>query len=85
MKRNRDVPDDFGVTRGDLLQDLADIVEVVIIKYTKIRASNKDRQAWGRLVVSAVSEMGKILKDGDLDDLKREVEELRRLVDNKGH
>jgi hypothetical protein len=36
-------------------------------------------------VVSSVSEAGKLLKDGDLDELRKDVEELRRLVENKRH
>lgn len=57
---------------------------MAITKYAKIRASNKDRMGWGRLVVSAVSEMGKILRDADLDSLKEEVEALRKAVEDRG-
>ena len=63
-------------SRWELLENLNEVIEVALVKYAKQRASNRDRQAWGRLVVAAVGEFGKILRDVDLDEIRSRLERL---------
>jgi hypothetical protein len=45
-------------------------------KFDMERASNKERQAWGRLIVAAVEAYGKLLQTQQLDDLEQRIEVL---------
>ena len=62
------------------MENLNEIIETALTKYAKARASNRDRQAWGRLVVAAVGEFNKVLKEIDLEDLLMRVERLEEEV-----
>jgi hypothetical protein len=66
----------IGASRRELMENLNEVIETSLEKFSKIRASNRDRQSWGRLIVSAVSEYNKVLESVQLDDLVKRVEVL---------
>jgi len=66
-------------SRRELLDNLDEVIETALMKFSKAKASNRDRQSWGRLIVTAVEEFGKILRDVDLDDLRARVERLEAM------
>lgn len=43
-------------------------------KFDMERASNRDRQAWGRLIVGAVEAYGRLLQTQQLDELEERIE-----------
>jgi hypothetical protein len=53
------------------------------IKFKMEKAPNDDRQAWGRIIVSAVQAYGKILNDEDLEEVKLRLEVLEKTVNKK--
>ena len=66
----------WGETRKELLETLGEVLDVSLRKFAMITVRNRDRQAWGRLIVSSVSEASRILKDVQLEDLLKRVEAL---------
>jgi hypothetical protein len=69
-----------GETRRELLETLGEIITTGLHKYSMITVKNKDRQGWGRLIVSAISEAGKLLKDSEIADLVDRVESLEAIL-----
>lgn len=59
--------------RRDLLNDLVKVTRVAFEKYENERTKNSERQAWGRLIVNAVSAASGVLRDADLDELAERV------------
>lgn len=75
--------ENFRETRRELLETLGEVIDVALRKYSKVTVRSRDRCSWGRLVVSSVSESGKLLRDTDIDDLLRRLEHLEREVKKK--
>lgn len=61
--------DKTDASRRELMGILSETITIASEKYAKIKASNKDRQSWGRLIVSAVDSYNSILKDVELADI----------------
>ena len=68
-----EIKENCGDTRQELLETLGEVIDVALRKYLMVTVRNRDRQGWGRLIVSSVSEAGKLLKDIELDNLMQRV------------
>ena len=69
-----------GTRRKELLEILRDTITIAAEKYDKIKIKTRDRQAWGRLIITAVSEYNKILTSTELEDLIARVERLEKVT-----
>jgi hypothetical protein len=66
--------------RGKLFGYLDNVIAVSQTKFKMEKAPKDDRQAWGRIIVSAVQAYGKILNDEDLEEVKQRIEVLEQTV-----
>ena len=66
--------------RGKLFSYLDNVIAVSQTKFKMEKAPNDDRQAWGRIIVSAVQAYGKILSEEDLEEVKERLEVLEKAV-----
>lgn len=62
--------------RKGLFSYLGHVLSVSREKFDKEKASNSDRQSWGRLIVSAVQVYGKLLEGAALEELEERVDAL---------
>jgi hypothetical protein len=70
--------------RKALCSNLAHVILVSRTKFDSERASNGDRQRWGRLVISGIEAYGKLLEAAQLDDLSDRVERLENGSEDSG-
>ena len=68
--------ENFRETRRELLENLGEVIETALTKFALTRTKNSTRQGWARVVISAVGESGKILRDFEIADLVDRVESL---------
>ena len=68
--------ENYGETRRELLENLGEVIETALNKFALTRTKNSTRQGWARVVISAVGESGKILRDYEIADLVDRVESL---------
>ena len=68
--------ENYGETRRELLENLGEVIETALNKFALTRTKNSTRQGWARVVISAVGESGKILRDFEIADLVARVEAL---------
>lgn len=47
------------------------------------KKADKDRQAWGRLMVSAIDSYGALLKEDELEELAKDVELIKEKLGMK--
>jgi hypothetical protein len=61
--------------RETLFSKLDTVIDISHKKITAERGnSDGQKQAWSRVLISAISAYGNILKDSELDDLKADIE-----------
>ena len=70
--------------REGLFTKLNDIIEVSHEKVTFKRGNaDASKQGWSRVLISAISTYGNLLKDNDLEKLSFEIEEIKRRLEKK--
>jgi hypothetical protein len=52
-------------------------------KFDKEKASNADRQAWGRLILGVVQAYGKLVETAELEALAERLDRIEREVSRK--
>ena len=68
--------------RESLFQYLNDVLALAHKKITIPRGnSDKAKQGWARVLVSAVCAYGSLLKDADLDQLRMEIEQIKEKIE----
>ena len=77
MSKNKGI---FRETRRELLENLGEVIETALNKFALTRTKNSTRQGWARVVISAVGESGKILRDYEIADLVDRVESLEAIL-----
>ena len=70
--------------RESLFTKLNDVITISHEKVT-FKRGNADvsKQGWSRVLISAISTYGNLLKDSELDKLSLEVEEIKRRLEKK--
>jgi hypothetical protein len=64
--------------RETLFSKLDDVIDLSHKKVTAERGNaDSAKQAWSRVLISAIATYGNILKDSELDDLKAEIEAIK--------
>ena len=72
--------------RENLFGYLDDVISISHKKVTAERGNaDNAKQGWSRVLISAISTYGDLLKDVELDDLKREIEEIKEALKNNEH
>ena len=71
--------------REELLGILRDTISTSWDKFDKIKASNKDRQSWARIIISACDSYNKILGEIEISQLWDKVNELEKLIEARGN
>ena len=67
--------------RDKLFSCLDDVIDLSHKKVTAERGNaDSQKQAWARVLISAISTYGFLLKDVELDELKLEVEEIKEVL-----
>jgi hypothetical protein len=66
-----------------LFSHLEDVITVSHKKCTYERG-NRDflKLGWGRLMVQAIGAYGDLMRDKDLEDLAKEIEEIKKVLEN---
>ena len=64
------------LTRRKALGVLNRLIEVCRFRISYVYTPNKDRLAWGRLLERCLTKAAPLLRDSDLEDLKKRVEKL---------
>lgn len=67
-------------TREWLLQGLREILEIALEKVTNPKTRAAERIKWSRIVIAAGSACNSVLRDVEVDALKKEVAELKALT-----
>lgn len=63
-----------------LFTHLDHVIEVSQKKFDMEKAANSDRQAWGRIIVSAVQAYGKLVELAEIEEVKQRIEALEKMV-----
>ena len=72
--------------RDNLFSKLDDVITLSHRKVTAERGnSDSAKQAWSRVLISAIATYGNILKDSELDDLKAEIELIKVEIKKNEH
>lgn len=71
--------------REELLGILRDTISTSWDKFDKIKAVNRDRQAWARIIISACDSYNKILGEIEISQLWAKVEELEKLIEARSN
>ncbi len=71
--------------RTNLFTKLNDVIEQSHKKATAERG-NADliKQGWARILISAIATYGSLLKDVEIDQLKQEVNEIKKQLETRG-
>jgi hypothetical protein len=70
--------------RENLFGKLSDVIELSHKKTMAERGnSDSQKQAWSRVLISAIATYGNLLKDVELDMLKREIDEIKEVLEHK--
>lgn len=67
-------------TRDWLLKRLGEIMEIAMSKVTGPKTTPEERIKWSRVVISAGQACNSVLRDVDIEALKKQIEELRALT-----
>ena len=87
-----DTPEDFlqkvkvesPLERRSLLVYLDDVIKTSFSKLNLANCKNTERQGWLRVVVNACAVAGTILKDVELNELKDEIEKIKKRLESPG-
>ena len=78
-----DLGDSDSLSREELLSTLRTVIELTFKKINYVNCSNSDKQAFMRIVNSAVSSATPLLRDNQLEELKAEVEKIKQHLSGK--
>lgn len=67
-------------TREWLLQQLRRVMEIALDKVTNPKTAPPDRIKWSRIVIAAGASCNSVLRDVEIDELRREIMELKALT-----
>ncbi len=67
-------------TREWLLQQLRRVMEIALDKVTNPKTAPPDRIKWSRIVIAAGASSNSVLRDVEIDELRREIMELKALT-----
>ena len=67
-------------SRDWLLQRLGEILEIAMSKLTGPKTTPEERIKWSRVVISAGQACNSVLRDVDIEALKKQIEELKALT-----
>lgn len=70
-------------TREWLLQQLRRVMEIALDKLTNPKTAPPDRIKWSRIVIAAGASANSVLRDVEIDDLRRQIMELKTLAVEK--
>jgi hypothetical protein len=70
--------------QSDLYCYLDDVIAISQKKLAIEKKADSDRQAWARIIVSAVQAYGRIIELAEIDDLKQRIETLEEQFGVKG-
>ena len=69
--------------RKGLFKDLKDILEVSQKKFLINNKPDKERRAWARVSITAIQAYGKLLETHQLDQLAKDIEEIKKEIRQK--
>ena len=73
--------DNIGDTNREwLLNQIRRVLEIAIGRVTHPKTSPADRIKWSRIVIAAGQALNAVLRDVEIEDLKRQIEELQQLA-----
>jgi len=73
--------DNIGDTNREwLLNQIRHVLEIGIGRVTHSKTSPADRIKWSRIVIAAGQALNAVLRDVEIEDLKRQIEELQQLA-----
>jgi hypothetical protein len=67
-------------TRQWLLQELRRVMEIALDRVTNSKTAAEDRIKWSRIMIAAGGACNSVLRDVEVDELKREITELKTLL-----
>ena len=70
-------------TREWLLQQLRRVMEIALDKVTNPKTAPPDRIKWSRIVIAAGASANSVLRDVEIDELRRQIMELKTLAVEK--
>jgi hypothetical protein len=73
-----DLEDGESLTRDELLSTLRAVIKLSFEKIRYVNTSNSDKQSWARIINSAVSSATPLLRDTQLEELRGEVEMIKK-------
>ncbi len=72
-----------GPTRQWLLQELRRVMEIALDRVTGAKTPPEDRIKWSRIVIAAGGACNSVLRDVEIDALKKEIAELKALTEER--
>jgi hypothetical protein len=60
------------------LKQLDQVIELSLYKYTHKQTKNTERIRWGRLTVQAIQASARIIKDADLEEIQKRMDEIEK-------
>ena len=72
----KETPEEPPITRGDLLRIGSRVIVRALRQVDNRYTRQSDRQAWARIVSSLIANLGAILNEWDMEQLKASVEAL---------
>ena len=70
-------------TRQWLLQELRRVMEIALDRVTGTKTPPEDRIKWSRIVIAAGGACNSVLRDVEIDALKKEISELKALTEER--
>lgn len=70
-------------TRQWLLQELRRVMEIALDRVTGPKTPPEDRIKWSRIVIAAGGACNSVLRDVEIDALKKEIAELKALTEER--
>ena len=72
-----------GPTRQWLLQELRRVMEIALDRVTGTKTPPEDRIKWSRIVIAAGGACNSVLRDVEIDALKKEISDLKALTEER--
>ena len=72
-----------GPTRQWLLQELRRVMEIALERVTGSKTPPEDRLKWSRIVIAAGGACNSVLRDVEIDALKKDISELKALTEER--
>jgi hypothetical protein len=63
-----------------LLHQLQEVLEIAMERISNPKTPAPDRIKWSRVVIAAGQACNSVLRDAEIDDLKQQIEELKKLT-----